>query len=105
MTPSTRHSPNVRDVRAPSQIFEEGTLSQASLERMEPNNEQEERETEKDTEAEIEKEATVIVDEVRQIDSEDVIGQETDQEVKRERRLKDEEVLLRPADIRVGMMV
>jgi hypothetical protein len=105
MTPSARHSPNVRDVRAPSQIFEEGTLSQASLERMEPRNEQEEKETEKETEAEIEKEATVTVDEVRQIEAEEVTRQETDQEVKKERRLKDEEVLLRPADIRVGMMV
>jgi hypothetical protein len=88
LTSSTRHSPNVRDVRAPSQIFEEGTLSKPSLERTDSNKENGG------------KKAAETVVEVRQNDSE-----EGSQEGTKERKQREEQVRLRAAEIRVGMMV
>lgn len=93
MTSTTRHSPNVRDVRAPSQIFEEGVLSKSSFERMDSNKENEG------------KEAIETVEEVGQDESEEAMRLENGHEVTKERRLRDEESALQAAEIRVGMMV
>jgi hypothetical protein len=79
-------------VRAPSQIFEEGSQSKPSLERTDSTKENKE------------KEAAETVDKVRQSESEGD-GQEIGQEVTKEQRQRNEEVLLRAADIRLGMMV